>query len=223
MFFRRVIALAIAILISTSITSQAQQQVSTSQSNQFLNSNTAVNSTYNPSFGRLSLQFGSGVLFGAGGGAIVGLTAGAVAPNKDEPFAGLRYLIGGFYFGYATVSSLGVYLIANSNNYDAQFGNILLGHGIGAAAGIGALALSDAINITSGPAMLFALASPVIGGMISNSMGIQKRPRKTSALLNITDRNTVFSAPLVQITEVGNQNISRVNYSPTVRLLNISL
>lgn len=89
MTLRRVTALAFVILILTSINSQAQQQRSAAQPNQTLNANANVNSAYNPSFGRLSLQFGSGLLFGSTGGGAGGLLGIAIfAPRSGGSGAG---------------------------------------------------------------------------------------------------------------------------------------
>lgn len=174
--------------------------------------------SYNPSFKNQALQFGSGVLFGAAGG-VVGLLGGvAVAPEADGPagLAALGYAYTGGYIGYVISSSLGVYKVANTASYNASFGNILVGHVIGAGIGLGSVAvIQDPI------ALGIAFSTPIIGGMIANSNSIEKRNNKTSALLNISDGNATLSTPLVQLTNVGNYNLPK-NQSTTVQLLDIS-
>lgn len=216
-------SLGIILLFSTAI--NAQQSSVVEHNNIELQSN--ASSLYNPSLGRLGLQFGSGVLFGAGGGIVAGLSAGLAAPEKKGfDLTGLEYAFTGFYIGYTAVSALGVYMVANSSTYDASFGSILLGHGIGAGAGIGSMVLMDSVDGQAGIAIIFALASPIIGGMIANNSSITKRT-KTSALLNISPGNTTLSTPAVQIEQVGNPDFmnkpKNEAYSPTVKLVNISL
>lgn len=189
---------------------------------------------YNPSLPQLGLQFGSGALFGAAGGIGAGLAGIAIfVPNTDGPGAGFVALgVGalGFIIGYPAGSSLGIYLAANSDTYDASFGNILLGSFLGAGAGIGLLVLANDAYAGDPPAsisLILGLSLPVIGGMVANAMSIDRRNNNHSALLNITKDNADLSFPAVQLTKIGNYNFANKHfsdsYSPTVKLLNISL
>lgn len=195
---------------------------------------TSSSSTYDPPLPRLGLQFGSGALFGAAGGAGVALAGIALfVPNTDGPAAGFMALgVGalGFVIGYPPGSSLGIYLAANSDTYDASYGNILLGSYLGAGAGIGTIVLTNSVFNEDPPvafSLALALSMSIIGGMIANDISIEKRNGTESALLNISNDKTDLSVPAVQLTKVGNHNITNRSfsgsYSPTVKLLNISL
>lgn len=223
MAIHRVVLLAVIILGIGFSPAHAQQSVShPSPSQTFKPSQLPPSASYSPSFGRLSLQFGSGVLFGIGGGAVIGLASGLAAP--DDRYRPLMYILNGFYFGYAATSALGIYLVANTSSYNASFGNILLGNGIGTALGIGTISLMESIDGNMGAAYIFAFAAPIVGGILANSMSINQRTTRSTALLNISDGSPRLSTPMVQLTHVGNQKISaEATFSPTVKLLNISL
>lgn len=181
---------------------------------------------YNPSMGRLSLQFGSGVLLGTGAGLLTGLAGVVVSPKSDQPydFRFLFYGISGFYLGYSTISAYGIYMVANSDSFNASFGNILLGNVIGGAVGYGSILLMDQLEGPPGIGLITALSAPLIGGMIANNNSIQKRGNNKTALLNISDDNASLSTPSVELKEVGTNKLpnSTASYSPTVDLLNIS-
>lgn len=179
-------------------------------------------SEYNPSVPGLGLQFGSGVLFGAGGGIITGFAAAALFAPEGQ-YTAWPYLLNGFYTGYSTISALGVYIAANSNCYNASFKYILLGHGIGAIAGIGVMAISDSLDGNMGPAYLFTLVAPVIGGMIANKMSIKRQSGSRSALLNIPGNSDLLSIPSIRLTRPGNHNLVNKKVVPTVSLLSIQL
>lgn len=201
-----------------------------SQQTEVVSSQSSKATEYNPSASRLALQFGSGALFGAASGAAGFLGGAMLAPDAEGP-AGLvvlGYGAVGAIVTYPLGSALGIYMVANTNRFDASFGNILLGTSIGTGAGIGTIILSSGIGkgapiaIASG----LALSLPIVGGIIFNQKSIQKRTSGSSALLNISDGNTSLSAPSVKLTRVGNFNTSSNfadTYSPTVKLLNISL
>lgn len=221
MTIHRITYLAIILFVSV-ISVQAQQKAEVSKSAQgYFPDQQGSTADYSPSFGRLTLQFGSGVLFGAGGGVATGFAAGLATP--DTQYEPISYLVNGFYLGYSAVSALGVYIVANSNTYNASFGNILLGHGVGTGVGLGVIAMMDSVDGYMGPAYIFALAAPIIGGIVANTMSIKKRNSGTSALLNIRDRQLSISSPSVRLTKVGEVSIADKLYSPTVKLLNISL
>ena len=218
----RISFFTILLFVSSVISVQAQQKAEVSESAQgYLPAQQTSTVAYRPSLGRLSLQFGSGILLGAGGGAVTGLAAGFAAP--DTQYEPLSYMINGFYIGYSAASAIGVYFVANSSDYNASFSNILLGHGIGAGLGLGMIAAMDAIDGYMGPAYILALASPIIGGIVANKMSIKKRNSRTSALLNIGDSQLSISSPSVRLTKVDDFSNADKFYAPTVKLLNISL
>ncbi len=219
---RSVSLLILGMLLFLASSTIAQQNI-LSQAAPVENSSTS----YNPSFGRLSLQFGSGVLFGVGGVLLGGLAGVALAPN-DKGSGGLivlGYAAAGSVVGYTAGSAFGVYTVANSQQFNASYGYILLGNVVGAASGIGLSALIDPNDNLGFFSAILVLSSPIVGSMIANKLSIDKRKKKASALLNISDEETTLSTPSLKVTKVGNHNLPEfVNrYAPTVKLLNISL
>lgn len=203
----------------------AQESLTGRQPVQYFNSTSSQDPStevYHPSVPRLGLQFGSGVLMGVAGGLIGGLGGAAIAP-KEEGTAGLAllgYAATGAYIGYSAVSALGVYMAANSKSYKASFGKILLGHGIGATAGIGAIVISGSADGAIEPAIVFSLAAPVIGGIIANKKTIRKQKEPT-ALINISENHKALTIPPVHLTEVGNYSLPK-QAAAEIKLLNIS-
>lgn len=216
----------IAVLLSCNF-AQAQQHQQTKISTSF-SSSEVLSSTdsYSPKVGKLGLQFASGLFIGTAGGAIGGLVGMAVlAPEGNNSGAGFAqagaFVLGGFA-GYTLGTSLGVYIVANSPRYDASFGNIVLGNLLGTATGAGVIALSESSKTKVGFGLAFAL--PIIGGMIANSLSIQKRSDNSTALLNISTGNVRVSPPSVQLKSLGdNLGLKAKNQVPTMKLLNISL
>lgn len=105
---------------------------------------------YNPSASRLALQFGSGTLFGAAGVFVGGFT-GYAANGFEDDLSSLAPLFLGSTVGYLMGTSSGIYIVANSNSYDASFGYILLGNIVGAGAGItGTLLIRNALSKSKG-------------------------------------------------------------------------
>lgn len=186
------------------------------------NSSTA----YDPSVPRLGLQLGSAVLLGTAGGAVGALGGALLAPQR-EGLSGLivlPYAATGAYLGYSMSSALGIYIVANSKFFNASFGKILLGHAIGATAGLGSIYLMDAIEGPEGPAIIFALAAPIVGGMIANYKSITRRNNgNTSAFLNIEKGNAELASPSLKLDEVGNFNLVNNKRAAMIKLLNISL
>ena len=218
---------ALIILLLSCHQIQAQQHQQTKISTSF-SSSEVLSSTdsYSPKVGRLGLQFASGLFIGAAGGAIGGLASMAVlAPDGNNSGAGFAqagaFILGGFA-GYTLGTSLGVYIVANSPDYDASFGKIVLGNILGTTAGAGTIALLGSSEKKIGFGLAFAL--PIIGGMIANSLSIQKRPDNSTALLNISTDKVAVSSPLVQVESIGgNLHPKSINPAPTMELLNISL
>lgn len=184
---------------------------------------------YNPSASRLALQFGSGTLFGAAGVFVGGFT-GYAANGFEDDLSSLAPLFLGSTVGYLMGTSSGIYIVANSNSYDASFGYILLGNIVGAGAGItGTLLIRNALNKSSLGKVsgIISLCSTIIGGMIANKMSIKKRSNQSFALLNFSNGNPQFAVPKIELTKTNhvrfNDMETRHSYSPTVKLLNISL
>jgi len=225
------VGLCIALFLLFNMSAASGQQYSTHPSAKspfHINSNSAAPSSYNPSISGIGLQFGSGVFVGAAGGVLGGLTGMGLFTsdkgNSASGFANMGAFVLGGTLGYTVSSALGIYIIADNPRFKASYGNILLGSTIGTVAGLGSLALigsdSTAVGIT------LALAIPVIGGIIANGLSVDQRtpPTVTTGLLNLSDGVVTLSAPAVQIQEVGNSPLkTSISYSPTVKLLNISL
>lgn len=199
------------------------QQAATSYSKKSLNLvKSSSTETYSPSVPRLGLQFGTGVLLGTPGIVAGGLTGALLSPKAEgsgSGFATIGYTVIGSYIGYSLSSAVGVYWIANSDTFNASFKSIIIGHAIGGLAGLGIY-----FSVASPVALVFSLASPIVGGMIANKKSIKKRETtsKASALLNISDGDTQIAPPSVQLTEIGNFDLME-KHPPTVKLLNISL
>ncbi|MDZ7680403.1 MAG: hypothetical protein U5J63_01525 [Fodinibius sp.] len=219
-----------AIYLVLGIVASVPMLAAAQQSNGFLNnyqlSDISSDATgYHPSAGDLALQFGGGALIGAAGGAIGGLASVAIfAPGGDNSsagFAGLGALILGGFAGYTLGTSLGVYIVANSPTHNASFGDIILGNVLGLTASAGIIALINPTDNKAVGAISFVL--PIIGGMIANSMSIEKRSG-SSALLNISNDETILAAPAVQMQQVGNFSHYGIKDNvPAIKLLNISL
>lgn len=229
---RSIPLIIVGILLFLASPTLAQQNTLSQATSYATQAKNTTSTGYNPSFGRLSLQFGSGLLYGSIGGLAGGFTGILIfAPRSDGSGAGFAAMgIGllGAATGYIAGSALGVHQIANTQMYDASFGTILLGNTLGAAAGIGTLVLSAGTFGKGTPMVIslgVALSTTVIGGMIANNLSIDKRKKKASALLNISDEETTLSTPSLKVTKVGNHNLPEIvnRYAPTVKLLNISL
>ncbi len=225
MTVHRVILTGIIILVFSAISVHAQQKVTTPQYFQeFSEAQQSTNAAYNNSLDRLALQFGSSIFIGAGGGILGGLASTAFVPNEGNSasgFANMGAFILGGYVSYTVFSSLGTYIVVNNQQYDASFGNILLGNLVGSAAGLGGLFIMGKSSAEIGA--VFAFAFPVIGGMIANSLSIDKRSTNSTAVVNISGDNTSLSTPTVKLTQINNSLAPQDIYSPTVKLLNISL
>ncbi len=201
----------------TTLPIYAQQQ----PSNHTLKKSFETN-TYNPSFGNKALQFGSGVLFGTGGGTVTGLTTGLLTPEKEGlDFSQLENAAIGFYLGYSTVSAAGIYIVANSNSYDASFKSVILGTVIGGGAGLAGLLAIESTGSTVAPGVIFAASAPIIGGMIANNKTIQPRNQTTAALLNISDSQANLATPTIRIKKMRKQDLSNTML-PTAKLLDLS-
>jgi len=191
-----------------------------------LQSSTAV---YNPSISRLWLQFGSGVVLGAAGGLLGGV-GGFAANGFNDDFDAIGPVLLGTSIGYLTGGALGIYLVANSSSYDASFGYIILGNIVGAGVGIGGILLTENTFKGDAPKTLdvgLAFSSIIIGGIIANSLTIKKRSNQSSALFNISDSNSQLAIPSIKLTKTNHVNFDKMemrnSYSPTIKLLNISL
>lgn len=219
MYYSKRILLTLT-LLAFSCTPLLAQQYSQHQAVQSVQQNST--NVYNPSVGKISLQFGSGFLLGAGGGLFTGFSAMIIAPIDAQPynFRPLAYGLSGFYLGYTTLSALGIYIASNSGTHKASFGKTLLGNVIGGAAGYATLFLVE----NRGIGIATALSAPIVGGIIANSLTIKKRnSRGTTALLNVTNSDTHLSSPSVQLSKVGTDKLpEKIRYAPTVAVLNIS-
>lgn len=185
-----------------------------------------TNADYAPSASQLGLQFGSGLLFGAAG-VLTGGLSGYAANGFNDDLSSLGPILLGSSTGYLLGSALGIYLVANSDNYNASYGSILLGNIAGAGIGIGAIAYSDNHIDNQKFVSIFALSSVIVGGMIANKFSITKRSNSSSALLNITNGAPQLSTPSIKMVPIGKELKPNLNQSysvsPTIKLLNISL
>ncbi|MDZ7660170.1 hypothetical protein [Fodinibius sp.] len=184
---------------------------------------------YNPSASKLGLQFGSGALFGAGGIFVGGFT-GYAASGFEDDYSSLPGLFLGTAVGYLIGTSSGIYIAANSGPYNASFGYILLGNIVGTGIGVsGSLLAENAFDsdFSSAVSVGIALSSTIIGGMIANSMSIKKRTNQSSALLNFSKGHSQLAIPSIELSKTNHVNLKEMKvrnyYSPTVKLLNISL
>lgn len=191
-----------------------------------LQSSTAV---YNPSIPRLWLQFGSGVVLGAAGGLLGGV-GGFAANDFNNDLDAIGPVLLGTSIGYLAGGALGIYLVANSSSYDASFGYIVLGNIVGAGVGIGGILLTENVFKGNAPKTLgvgLAFSSVIVGGIIANSLTIKTRSNQSSALFNISDGNSQLAIPSIELTKTNHVNFDKMemqnSYSPTVKLLNISL
>jgi hypothetical protein len=187
-------------------------------------------SAYNPSTSRLGVQFGSGVLFGAVGVFVGGLTGYAASGFEGDDLESLPLLFLGSTVGYLAGTSSGIYFTANSKPYNASFGYILLGGIVGTGVGISGTFLAENAfngNLPSPANIGITLSSTIIGGIIANSLSIKKRSNQSSALLNITDSNPQLAIPSIKLTKTNQVYFDKIemrnSYSPSVKLLNISL
>lgn len=230
MNFTRVFLLvsAMTFLSAYPVSAQSSTYATPSYNTKFisLQSNTAV---YNPSISRLWLQFGSGVVLGAAGGLLGGVGGFAVNGFNNNLDA-IGPVLLGTSIGYLAGGALGIYLVANSSSYDASFGYIVLGNIVGAGVGIGGILLTE--NVFKGHATKrlgvgLAFSSVIIGGIIANSLTIKTRSNQSSAVLNISDGNSKLAIPSIELIKTNHVNFDKMEiqntYSPTVKLLNISL
>ena len=191
-----------------------------------LQNNTTV---YKPPISRLWFQFGSGVALGVAGGILGG--AGGFAVNGfNNDLDAIAPVFLGTMVGYLAGGALGIYLVANSSSYDASFGYIMLGNLVGAGVGIGGILLSENSFNSDTPKTLsvgLAFSAVIVGGIIANSLSIKKRSSQSAALLNFSGGHSQLAVPSMELTQTSHMNSSnleiRNSYSPTVKLLNISL
>lgn len=227
MVITRTIIVGVGILAFSFCSTQAQQQISVSETYQkagYVGKSAVTN--YTPSVGQLGAQFGSGVLFGLGSGVIGGVTSIAIFESPTDESAGLSH-IGYFAVGsvpYVFGSAYGIYLIANSRTHRASYSDILLGSAIGAGIGGGGILFSRYVlgNRDLEASASIALLTTVVGGIIANMNSIEQRSASTTALINIENNDMSLSSPAIQLTQVGNYNLPN-NRGASVKLLNISL
>jgi hypothetical protein len=219
------------LFLSTTLGS-AQDKIyeASSQQNKSIPSfgNTAAD--YNPSTTQLGYQFGSGALFGAAGILVGGFTGYAASGFEGDNLSSLPHLFIGTAVGYLFGTSSGIYFVADSDLHDASFGYIMLGNIIGTGVGIGSSLIAESTfngNLSSTISVGITISSTIIGGMVANNLSIKKKKRQSSALLNITDSNSRLDIPSIKLTETNHMNLQKMevrnSYSPSVKLLNISL
>ncbi|MCD6574983.1 hypothetical protein J7K97_04835 [Candidatus Aerophobetes bacterium] len=106
----------------------------------------------------------SGILFGFWCAGI----SGALIPSKDEvrsdgpTFAGIEYVMGGFYLGYVVGNGLGVYVLGNDRYGKGSFLATLGGSIIGGLIGVSNFFFLDNKNI----GVYLSVLGPPVGSLI---------------------------------------------------------